>query len=66
MEEKIMSIKSYIEVLKWAIKSQLEHVEEESNGTFATEYMEGYYEGVKKGLEIALEKIDASMFLAKE
>ena len=61
-----MSIKNYIEVLKWAIKSQLEYAEEEANGSFATEYMEGYHEGVKRGLEIALEKIDASMFLAKE
>lgn len=61
-----MSIKDYAEVLKWAIKSQIAYVEEEErNGEFATEYMEGKYRGVVEGLEIALEKIEASMFLAK-
>ena len=62
---KIMEIKDYAAVLKWAIRNQLEYAEEEANGTFATEYMEGYYAGVIKGLELALDKIDASMFLAK-
>ena len=61
-----MSIKDYAEVLKWAIKNQIAYVEEEErNGEFATEYMEGKYRGVVEGLEIALEKIEASMFLAK-
>lgn len=61
-----MSIKDYAEVLKWAIKSQIAYVEEEErNGEFTTEYMEGKYRGVVEGLEIALEKIEASMFLAK-
>lgn len=61
-----MSIKDYAEVLKWVIKSQIAHVEEEErSGEFETEYMEGKYRGVVEGLEIALEKIEASMFLAK-
>lgn len=62
-----MSIKDYAEVLKFVIKNQIAYVEEEErNGEFATEYMEGKYRGVIEGLEIALEKIEASMFLAKE
>lgn len=61
-----MDIKSYIEVLKWAIKIQLDEVNEKvESGEFATEYMEGYYNGVARGLEVALDKIEASMFLAK-
>lgn len=59
-----MDIKSYAEVLKWAMKAQIEYIEKDEQGTFATEYMEGYYAGMRRGLEIALEKIDASMFLA--
>ena len=62
-----MTIKSYAEVLKWAIQTQIDYIEEEErNGNFETEYMEGKYRGMVRGLEIALEKIDASMFLAKE
>ncbi len=61
-----MTIKDYTEVLKWAIKNQIAYIEEEeANGSFATEYMEGKYRGIVEGLEIALEKIEASMFLAK-
>jgi hypothetical protein len=62
-----MTIKDYATVLKWAIKNQIEYVEEEErNGEFASEYMEGKYRGIVQGLEIALEKIEASMFLAKD
>lgn len=62
-----MTIKDYAGVLKWAIQTQINYIkEEERNGTFETEYMEGKYRGIVRGLEIALEKIEASMFLAKE
>ncbi len=62
-----MTIKSYADVLKWAIQIQLDEVEQNiEHGEFATEYFEGYNNGVARGLEIALEKIQASMFLAKE
>lgn len=61
-----MTIKDYAEVLKYAIKLQIDYIEEdEKNGIHATEYFEGYYDGMKRGLAMALEKIDASMFLAK-
>lgn len=62
-----MTIKDYAAVLKWAIQNQIDYIEkEEANGNFATEYTEGKYRGMVMGLEIALEKIDASMFLAGE
>lgn len=61
-----MDIKNYAEVLKWAIKTQIGYIEDDTKkGNFATEYFEGYYAGMIRGLEIAIEKIDASMFLAE-
>lgn len=62
-----MTIKSYADILKWAIRNQVEYVQEEANSSFCNTMEKAmYYEGIQKGLEIALEKIDASMFLAKE
>lgn len=62
-----MTKKEYAEVLKWAMKTQIEYVEEEANSSFCnTLEKASYYEGIKRGLEIALEKIDASMFLAEK
>lgn len=62
-----MDIKSYADILRFAIKLQIANIEEgESKQTFATEYMEGYHEGIKRGLEIALQKIDASNFLMEK
>ena len=59
-----MDIKSYADVLKFAIKMQIGYIEEKNeNGRFATEYSEGYNSGMIRGLEMALEKIDASAFL---
>jgi hypothetical protein len=66
---KFMDIKSYADVLRFAIKMQINYIEEDEkdlNTRHATEYFEGYYEGMKRGLEMALEKIDASMFLAEK
>lgn len=61
-----MTIKSYADVLKWAIRSQIDYVVDEANSGFCKTVEEAqYYEGIKRGLEIALEKIDASMFLAE-
>ena len=66
-EEKNMTIKSYADVLRWAIQNQISYVQEEANSSFCNTMEKAvYYEGIQKGLEIALEKIDASMFLAKE
>lgn len=62
-----MTKKEYAEVLKRVIMAQIEYVEDEANnGACETEHMAMYYSGIKKGLQIALEKIDASMFLAEE
>lgn len=62
-----MTIKGYADILKWAMRTQIEYVEEEANKGFCKTTEEAsYYEGIKKGLEIALEKIDASMFLAEK
>lgn len=61
-----MDIERYMEIMKWVMRNQMEYAEEEANGTFATEYMEGYYAGIRRGLEIALEKIEASAFLAEK
>lgn len=58
-----MTIKDYTEILKWAIKTQIEYVQEEMDKPFADE---NYYSGVINGLHIALDKIDASMFLARD
>lgn len=67
MEENFMTIKGYADILKWAMRTQIEYVEEEANKGFCKTMEEAsYYEGIKKGLEIALEKIDASMFLAEK
>lgn len=63
---KNMDIKSYADILRFAINLQIADIEEDGKGTFATEYMEGYYEGMKRGLEIALQKIDASNFLMEK
>jgi RNA binding exosome subunit len=62
-----MDIERYMDIMKWVIKNQIEYAREESNeGKFASEYMEGYYGGIVRGLEIALEKIEASKFLAEK
>lgn len=62
-----MSIKEYADVLRWVMKSQIKYVTEEANSGFCKTTEEAsYYEGIKRGLEIALEKIDASMFLAEK
>lgn len=59
-----MTIKDYAEVLKFAIKINLDGVNEELNENNIIN--EDYLEGIKRGLEIALEKIEASMFLAEK
>lgn len=62
-----MDIKSYAGILKFAMQTQIDYVEEEANSNFCnTVEKANYYEGIKRGLEIALEKIDASMFLAEK
>jgi len=58
-----MGIKEYADVLKLAIKLQIEFEEEMLENCGAMH--EDHYNGVITGLMIALEKIDKSMFLAK-
>lgn len=57
-----MTIKDYAEVLKWAIQMQIGYQKEEIQQPYADE---NFHSGVITGLQIALEKIDASMFLAE-
>lgn len=58
-----MTIKSYADILKWAISTQIEYQKEEIQNPYANE---DFHSGVIVGLQIALEKIEASMFLARE
>ena len=57
-----MTIESYADVLRFAIKMQKDYIEEDMQRPFANEE---YLSGIQRGLDIALEKIEASMFLAK-
>ena len=57
-----MDIKSYADVLRFAIKMQMDYIMEEMQKPTANEE---YLSGIHRGLDIALEKIDASMFLAE-
>lgn len=59
-----MSIKEYADVLRLAIKMQIGYEEEALQECGAMN--EDYVSGIITGLQIALEKIDASMFLAEK
>lgn len=59
-----MSIKDYADILKYAIKIQIGYKEEALQECNAMN--EDYVSGIITGLNIALEKIDASMFLAEK
>ena len=59
-----MTMKDYAELLKGVIKMQIGYKEEELQECNAMR--EDYLNGVISGLYIALEKIDASMFLAEK
>lgn len=58
-----MNKKEYADILRFAIKLQINYIDEDMEKPFAS--ME-YLDGMRRGLEIALEKIDASMFLVEE
>lgn len=58
-----MTKKDYADVLKFAIKTQIEYQKEEIQKPYADEQ---YHRGVIDGLQIALDKINASMFLAEK
>lgn len=58
-----MDIKTYAGILKFAIMTQIDYQKEEIQNPYANE---DYHSGVITGLQIALEKIDASMFLAEK
>ena len=57
-----MSIKDYADVLKFAMKMQIEYLKEDMGKPWTDE---SYLAGVMAGLNIAMEKIDARMFLAE-
>lgn len=59
-----MTIKDYADILKWAINIQIEDVKKELSEPIIID--ESYLQGVRTGLKIALEKIEASMFLAEK
>lgn len=59
-----MTIKDYADVLRFAIKLQIDYKEEALRECDARN--EDYVQGIITGLNIALEKIDASMFLAEK
>lgn len=56
-----MTTENYVEVLKFAIQLQVNEVNKELQADIILD--ESYLRGVKTGLEIALGKIEASMFL---
>lgn len=56
-----MTKKDYVEVLKFAIQLQVDEVNRELSADIILN--ESYLQGVKTGLQIALDKIEASMFL---
>jgi hypothetical protein len=56
-----MDLKGYSDVLKFAIQIQLDSVNKELQSDIILD--ESYLRGVKTGLQIALDKIEASMFL---
>lgn len=59
-----MDKKSYADILKFAIKTQIDYVVEEMDTCRPERY--DYLDGVVRGLEIALDKINASMFLVEK
>lgn len=59
-----MTMKDYAELLKGVLKMQIGYKEEELQN--ASIEREDYLEGIIAGLYIAIEKIDASMFLAEK
>lgn len=56
-----MTTENYVEVLKFAIQLQVDNVNRELSADIILN--EDYLQGVKAGLQIALDKIEASMFL---
>lgn len=59
-----MTMKDYAELLKGVLKMQIGYKEEELQECSAMK--EDYLSGIIAGLYIAMEKIDASMFLAEK
>ena len=55
------TIKEYADILRFAIKMQIEYVEADMEKSMILE--EDYYNGIITGLRMALEKIDKSEFL---
>lgn len=56
-----MTKRDYVDVLKFAIQLQVDEVNKELSADIILD--ESYLRGVKAGLQIALDKIEASMFL---
>ena len=58
-----MTIENYADILNFAIKMQIEYEKERLENPRLTYEKEMYVGGIIMGLEIALEKIEASNFL---
>ena len=59
-----MDAKRYAEILKSVIQMQVIELRKRAeDNEFTGDYTDGWSQGVVRGLEIALEKIDASAFL---
>lgn len=59
-----MTKKDYVDILKWVIQLQVDNTNRELQEDIIID--ESYLQGVKAGLQIALDKIEASMFLVDE
>lgn len=57
-----MTIERYADILKLVMQTQIHYIEEELENPFADEE---YLNGTINGLRIAIDKINASMFLAE-
>jgi hypothetical protein len=57
-----MTIERYADILKLVMQTQIHYIEEELEKPFADEE---YLNGTINGLRIAIDKINASMFLAE-
>ena len=64
--EKKMNKKEYADILKFAMQSQKHSVNDEIRERLHRGEDVDFLEGVVRGLEIAIEKIDASMFLTEK
>lgn len=58
-----MDIGNYMDVLKWTLQMAINTYKDTAEKPFVDK---SFYDGITVGLEIALEKIEASRFLAEK